>query len=280
MPFSLLLKCTCLDLLISSCYAMFSWLSDEAFLLMLLGLDPMQERDYAKSLISKAKIHLNLQEQNHKSLQLEAQSCQGAFEAWHSMRNCRDSWILDFLTSSIDTGIIYKLELGFTLPHGGKITLPCMAPTQWGSPFSYLCGIHDFSFLPPRVCNPLLLPCPHCCPGGLTPPLPHKLPTLVLTAQEWDSCCHLHAQGEPAHTSVAEDTVKSLSLQSLYQKEASAKDSRQWGAAPVVGSRMLVVGLRVGSAQQIAGLLPWGGAGWWEQMWEKLYKGSEHSSRK
>lgn len=58
---------------------------------MLLGLDPMQERDYAKSLISKAKIHLNLQEQNHKSLQLEAQSCQGAFEAWHSMRNCRDS---------------------------------------------------------------------------------------------------------------------------------------------------------------------------------------------
>lgn len=78
MPFSLPLKCTCLDLLISSCYAMFSWLSDEAFLFMLLGLDPMQECDYAKSLIRKAEIHLNLKEQKHESLQLQAQSCQVA----------------------------------------------------------------------------------------------------------------------------------------------------------------------------------------------------------
>lgn len=128
-------------------------------------------------------------------------------------------------------------------PNEGHLSPPLVAPVT-----------------PPSCPKGSAIPC--CCPaltavpGGLTPSLPHKLPTLVLTVQEWDSCCHLHAQGEPAHTSVAEDTVKSLSLQSLYQKEASPKDSRQWGAAPVVGSRMHVVGLGVSSAQQIAGLLP------------------------
>lgn len=35
---------------------------------MPLGLDPMQEHDYVKNLISKAKIHLNLKEQNRRYL--------------------------------------------------------------------------------------------------------------------------------------------------------------------------------------------------------------------
>lgn len=40
-------------------------LADEGFLFVPLGLDRMQERDYVKKLISKAKLPLNLKGQNH-----------------------------------------------------------------------------------------------------------------------------------------------------------------------------------------------------------------------
>lgn len=89
------------------------------------------------------------------------------------VRNCTDSWVLGFRDSSIDKGIIYKVELGLTLTLGVEHCyavhgIHCVRDTFVLPPW------HPCLFPPgPRVCIPSLL----SWGSILSPSLPQKQPS-------------------------------------------------------------------------------------------------------